>query len=480
MFILVVAGVAIVPLVSGQLAHRGYAQVAQPQGDEFNNTSFTAPFQVQCGAYATPPCPDAQSPTSWNLDTTHPGYLEIQTLFGSLVGTPQQSSDNARNFVVEPFDPLYDWTVTTSMTFPGLATNTTPLGQTAGLLVYGNDENFIYFGRVLDPSGQVNLQFLQEQNGVDVVNTAPEQGFSLHPTIYLRLIKQDTLYRAQYSYDNVGFTDFAPGAPATTTPTATATSTPTATPTGTSMTTPTATDTPTPTSTPTPAPIGYTATYTTPKVGMFAWGGLNAAVVGATVPADFEWFRTGNSQIPAPTATPTSTPTATATGTSVPTNTSTPTATETPVPTSTTTAVPTNTPTATSTPTSTATSTPAPTNTPTTAPVPTPTPQPVVHQAAASFSYSSVWYHVIRMGTQETIQAQNAQHAVEGIWVHIFFGSGYHMDFYQNTDKNGFWQQSFKIPANAVGKYSSEAVVTFQLWHGKSTAKSFETFTAIK
>jgi len=426
-----------VPFATAQRAHQGFAQVTAPQGDEFNFSTFTAPFKVLCGQFATPTCPDPQGPSSWSLNGTRPGFLEIQTQFGSLVGTGAQSSNNARNFVLQPFDPATDFTVTTSMTFPGLATNTTPLGQTAGLLVYQDDDNFIYFGRVLDPAGVVDLQFLQETNGVDVSHTTPETGFSLHPIIYLRLVKQGTLYQAQFSYDNATFISFGAGSPVTPTPTATATA---------------------------------TATYAAPKIGVFAWGGRNAGVVAAPVPADFDWFRVGDSAVPAPTPTPTSTPTATATGTPLPTNTPLPTSTPTSTP------VPSSTATATATATSTPTSTPLPTNTP----IPTPTPKPTPRAASTAFSYTSVWYHVIRMNTVETIQAQAVPRAQQGIWVHVLFASGNHLDYYQNTDKNGFWQTSFKIPTNSVSRYSSEAVVTFQLWHGKATAKSFETFTVIR
>jgi hypothetical protein len=84
------------------------------------------------------------------------------------------------------------------------------------------------------------------------------------------------------------------------------------------------------------------------------------------------------------------------------------------------------------------------------------------------------------MGTMETIQAQASPRVQQGIWVHVIFASGYHLDYYQNTDNSGFWRTSFRIPGNSTSRYSSQAIVTFQLWHGKATAKSFETFTVIR
>src|SRR5579871_5388546 len=88
------------PLLASQGAVHGANNLSAPQGDEFNNTSFVAPFTVECGEVAVLPCPDAQGPKTWSLNGQAPGYLRIMTQLGSLVGPPT-SSNNARNFVVQ-------------------------------------------------------------------------------------------------------------------------------------------------------------------------------------------------------------------------------------------------------------------------------------------------------------------------------------------------------------------------------------------
>jgi hypothetical protein len=178
----------------------------------------------------------------------------------------------------------------------------------------------------------------------------------------------------------------------------------------------------------------------------------------------------------APTATPTITltPTATATGTAVPaTATATATATNTPPPAATATATSTAVPaTATATTTATATSTPVP-------PTVTPTPKPAKKYRAA-FSYLSVWYHFIRVGTQETIVVQAKKHIQHGIWLTVRFPSGKYIAYYTNTDKHGFWSTRFTVPQSGLSKFTSEAVVTAQLWYKNTTAKSYATFFLVK
>jgi Beta xylosidase C-terminal Concanavalin A-like domain len=477
--------ICFIPTLFSHVAQPGLAQAASgpPQGDEFNSTSFQAPFQVRCGNFATAGCPDTQGPTTWALNqaSVSPNNLRIMTQFGSLVGIASNSSNNARNFAIQPFDPTTNWTATTKLTFPAISGNFNALGQSAGMLVYQDDDNFIYVSRRFDPSLGSTLQFVQEIGGADAVSTLTETCGATCGTVYLQIQKLGTTYSAWFSYDNITFTPLPPGL-LVSTPTATATGTLTPTPTSTSTSTPTNTPSPTPTSTgtltPSPTPTvtstpvssGYTATYGTPLIGVFAWGGTNSAVTNTvnTLPADFDWFRVGNSQTPAPTATPTATNTAVPTGT--PTNTVVPTTTATATATPTNTLIPTSTPT--ETPTSTPTSTP--TNTPT--PTPTPKPKPKIH---AAFQYVSVWYRYIHVLTKQHIVAQAKTQSQYGLWVHVIFPSGKRLDYYVNTDAFGFWQKKFVVPKNAIKGKSGEAFVTFQLWKGNSTKKKFSTFTVI-
>jgi len=482
--VLLLTGIVSLPLVMSHGIPQGFAQTTGPQSDEFNASGFTAPFAVRCGQFPVPTaCPDQQGASTYSLNSVVPGSLRILTQFGSLVG----SSNNARNFVVQPVNPTADYTITTRMTFPSGTAAVTPLGQTAGLLVYQDDSNFIYLGRVLQSPAAGGLapalQFVQETNGVDLVNSLPDP--VSNPSIYLRISKTGTQYAAFYSTDNVNFVPVAPGLAATPTPTSTTVPTlaPSPAATGTLTAAPALTSTSVPTSTVVPTstavPTAYTASFTAPQVGVFAWGGPNSAVAASPVPADFDWFRSGDSTIPGPIATATTTATAattaTTTATALPTATGTAVATVSPTVTST--AAPTLTAVATNTATPLPTATTAATATNT--PIPTPTPRPVKRTPSTAFQYASIWYHTIRIGTVEHLQVQAKKTSAHGIWVHVIFGSGFHLDYYEDTDAHGFWQKEFVVPGAGIGRYSRDATVTFQLWKGKATTKTFDTFTVV-
>jgi len=440
---LLALGAVVAVVISSSLPH-GYAQSSAPVGDEFNNGYFP-PWVDTCAPLAYPmPC-DPQGTGKWSINGESPGNLRIWTQPGSLLG----SSNNARNLLLQPFSPFIDWTATTKLSFPGTLTTPTAYGQTAGIIVYQDADNFIYLGRTFATQGTTatsQLQFLQETAGADVATSFVEGGI-YHPIVYLQIRKSGSQYTAWYCYDNCEasnavFTQIGAGS---------------------------GSGTPTPT-----ALAGYTGSYQSPQVGLFAYGGTNTQVSQAQVPADFDWFRVGNQ------ATPAATPPPTATTTPAVTATSTPGPTATPHPTVTATLVPTATvvPTATRTPIPTATTAPSPTptNTPI-PPTPTPTPRPPAPKAA--FRYISVWWHVVRVGTREHVEVQARGRSTHGIWVHVIFPSGLHFDYYENTDSSGHWIKEFPVPRNARSRYSNQTVITFQLWKGRSTAKNHTFFTLV-
>lgn len=445
---LLIAATAVPLAISGSMLH-GYAQVSGPQESEFNYPGLVDPFTAQCSTFAHAPCPDAQSATTWSVDDGGSGMLRIWTQFGSILGTSAASSNNARNLILQPYNPNTDFTATTKMTFPAIATTSAALGQTAGMIAYVNEDNFIFVGRVFNAGTAPQLEFLQELNGNDVATVVPETQNFLNNTVYLRLTKVGAQYTASYSYDNVTFTSITAAPAATPTPAATATATPAATATATTI------------------PPYYTLApgTTTPQIGLFAFGGTNAAVTQNQIPADFDWFRIGaNSQTPGPVVTATATVPATTTATAVPA-----TATATTVP-----------PTATAVPTATATVLPTATAAPTATSTPVPTPTPIVITPyRPAFRYVSIWYHYVRRGTVEHIVIQANRHTKFGIWVHVYFPSGVSVAFFQNTDSRGHWSAAFPVPGNAWSRYSKKAVVTLQLWHGKQTVKDFTSFTVI-
>jgi hypothetical protein len=98
---------------------------------------------------------------------------------------------------------------------------------------------------------------------------------------------------------------------------------------------------------------------------------------------------------------------------------------------------------------------------------------------SAQFSYTSVWYAHIYIGDNQHIQIQAKEHAKQGIWVIVRFASSVQYAYYEGTDSNGFWSKEFAVPQDSIGVHSPEAVVTFQLWYGNTTAKDFLTFNAL-
>jgi hypothetical protein len=98
---------------------------------------------------------------------------------------------------------------------------------------------------------------------------------------------------------------------------------------------------------------------------------------------------------------------------------------------------------------------------------------------AAAFSYTSVWYPHIYVGDKQHLQLQARDHVGQGIWVIVHFASSLQYAYYENTDSHGFWSKEFSVPTDSIGAHSPEAVVTFQLWYGDSTAKDFHTFSAL-
>lgn len=415
----VVLALAIGPFV------RGFAQTpTPPAGDEFNTSAFQAPFTAFCDGYASRPCPDAQAAYKWNLNQESPGQLRIWTQPGSLLITNASGSNNARNLILQSANAGADYTTTTRLTFPANASSVNSLGQTAGILVYQDDYNFIYACRTFDVGGS-QLQFAQVIKGGASIIALPEQ--SIPQTVYLRIVKSGTTYSGYYSYDNGTFSPITLSS-------------------GTSNLTP-GLD-PIVTATPQTG-VSYLASYSAPRVGLFAWGGPAVGASYSQYAADFDWFRVGDSTIAASTASVTgmttpATSTATATATSMTTPTATYSTYATTVPTA----------------------TYAPYSTPTTAPPP----------ARPGFRWVSLWYYVVMPGTYDHLEVQAIGSTVYGIWAHVYFPSGQHLDYYETTDDHGHWAKNFTIPFAPI-RNLNVAIITLRLWKGSQHADTFVHFT---
>lgn len=259
-----------------------YAQAVAPQSDEFNATTFTAPFQVTCAPAAAAPCPDAQGAHTWSLDSYQPGQLQIWTQPGTL-GGPGSTPGTARNLFLQPFNSSTDWTAVTRLSFPAGTASGGSSGQLAGILVYQDDQNYLFVARHIDSGTASSLQFVQDAGGQMTSTSLPEVP-GAPSTVYLSLKKAGDVYQAFFSYDG---TTFAP----------------------------------VPLSAQTTSPEVYTARYATPRLGLFAIGGSSSDA--GLVAANFDWFHLALATPPTPTAT--STPAPTATPSPAPTATSTPT-----------------------------------------------------------------------------------------------------------------------------------------------------------
>jgi hypothetical protein len=101
------------------------------------------------------------------------------------------------------------------------------------------------------------------------------------------------------------------------------------------------------------------------------------------------------------------------------------------------------------------------------------------HPRNLGFKRISLWYHTVRHGTFDVLVVQAKPHTQLGIWTHIIFPNGKHLDYYKNTDSNGAWQVQFPVPRGAVSKSANQAYITFQLWHGNQTMQAFLTFTVV-
>ncbi|WP_459712919.1 ThuA domain-containing protein [Actinophytocola sp. KF-1] len=139
------------------------------------------------------------------------GQLKIQTQPGDINGA---ANEGPRNFVLQKV-PAGDWTVETKVT-PSMLHR----WQLAGLLVYGDDDNYVKFDVVAqNASGtapELHAELVSEKGGqfgnggnrnIDIANTSESGWF------FLRLTKTGTTYAAEISDGGVNWTSL--GSPVT-------------------------------------------------------------------------------------------------------------------------------------------------------------------------------------------------------------------------------------------------------------------------
>ena len=125
-----------------------------------------------------------EDPTHWSL-TDHPGFLRITTQPGSISG----SDNNAKNILLTNPD-LADFKITTKVTF-----SPTENGQSAAIIVYQDDDNYIQLRRRYNTADIVSFVY---EAGEDIDGFG---GLVSATDTYLRIIKVGDLYVGSYSVD---------------------------------------------------------------------------------------------------------------------------------------------------------------------------------------------------------------------------------------------------------------------------------------
>jgi beta-xylosidase len=127
-----------------------------------------------------------EAPTHWSL-TAHPGTLRIITQAGGIFGNYY---DPEKNILVTGA-PLGDFQITTKV-----AITPTQNFQTAGILYYQDDDNFLNLVYLYDTDGTWVI-FHKEINGIVSFNIYPDH-VSMSP-LYLRIDRHDTTYTGYFS-----------------------------------------------------------------------------------------------------------------------------------------------------------------------------------------------------------------------------------------------------------------------------------------
>ncbi|WP_322786261.1 ThuA domain-containing protein [Catelliglobosispora koreensis] len=169
------------------------------------------------------------------------GSLLLPTAVGDLYG----ARNDATNLVLQP-TPGAAWQATTKVTLA-----TTENYQQAGLLIYGDDENYAKVDVLF--SGQRRVEFIRETAGMPRNEAADSTTAPAGDTIYLRLTSDGTNLTAAFSSDGQTFT--AVGRPA------------------------------------------LLEGIVNPKVGLFA---LNGGTVAPVVNAAFDWFQISPDDVVSP------------------------------------------------------------------------------------------------------------------------------------------------------------------------------------
>ena len=179
----VVIGLAALFFLSALFIHAAPAAPAVTWTDHFDADSLAAPWSWI-----------REDPTYWSL-TARSGFLRITT---------QESFTTVDNILVQAMPPG-DYEIETSVLF-----TPTENFQIAGLIVYGDDDNFLSFGRgycesTLPACVGNGIYFDRVEDGAIVGGNYPLTT-TLPAATYLRLARVGDTYTASASTDGVSWT----------------------------------------------------------------------------------------------------------------------------------------------------------------------------------------------------------------------------------------------------------------------------------
>jgi beta-xylosidase len=129
--------------------------------------------------------------THWSL-TEQPGYLQITTQPGDIYY--RSNTNDGQNILLTPFnEPVFQ--ISSKVSFsPG------ENFHTAGILVYQDDDNYVFLSRVV-VNGDQRIRFYAEKDG-DIDFVKDMKAFTeTATTYYCRITKRGNLYIGQYSLD---------------------------------------------------------------------------------------------------------------------------------------------------------------------------------------------------------------------------------------------------------------------------------------
>lgn len=128
------------------------------------------------------------------------GHLQIDALAGDMYG----GATDAKNILLQPA-PGGGWQAVTKVTI-----DHTDIYEQAGLIVYGNDANFVKFSFIQVGDGVRNFEFIQQQDGSPIdggaVDRSPNLPVDFPDTVWMKVVSDGRTLTAAYSTDGEQWT----------------------------------------------------------------------------------------------------------------------------------------------------------------------------------------------------------------------------------------------------------------------------------